>query len=119
MIYNHMVIDSRQLDRVFGALSDPTRRGILAGLAQGEATVSDLAQPFEMSQPAISKHLRVLEGAGLIERIKQGRQTRVRAKPEATRQAVNWITHYVPFWTRHFDAVEQILNDTSGHEHDN
>ncbi len=104
-----MVIDSKELDLVFGALSDATRRGILAQLADGESNVSDLAAPYQMSQPAISKHLRVLEGAGLIERAKTGRETRVRVKPDTARQAAGWITHYARFWQQHFDAVDQIL----------
>ncbi len=104
-----MVIDSKQLDLVFGALSDATRRGILADLAKGESNVTALAAPYDMSQPAISKHLRVLEGAGLIERSKTGRETRVRVKPDNAQEAAAWITHYARFWQQHFDAVDQIL----------
>ena len=98
-----------RLDLIFGALSDTTRRGMLAQLADGEMTVSHLARPYAMSQPAISKHLRVLEGAGLIERRKRGRETLVRVRPDATDEAAAWITHYRRFWKQHFDAVDHYL----------
>lgn len=105
-----MVIDSRQLDLIFGALSDATRRGILAQLSSGEANVSRLAAPYDMSQPAISKHLKVLEDADLVERRRIGRETRVRAKPQRAQDAADWITHYTRFWHAHFDAVERVLS---------
>ncbi len=107
-----MVIN--KLDLVFGALSDATRRGMLAQLSEGEMTVSHLAQPYAMSQPAISKHLRVLEGAGLIERHKRGRETVVRVRPDATDDAAAWIAHYSRFWKRHFDAVDLYLKTNKG-----
>ncbi len=113
-----MVIDSTQLDRVFGALSDTTRRGILAQLADGARNVRQLTAPYNMSQPAISKHLRVLEGAGLIERWKIGRETHVRAKPETAKEAAAWIAHYSQFWEQHFDAVEQILQQRRSQNED-
>ena len=104
-----MVIDSSHLNRVFGALSDETRRGILAQLAQGEANVVQLAKPYDMSQPAITKHLKVLEAAGLVQRWKVGRETRVRARPGTAQEAAAWITYYSTFWQQHFDAVDQAL----------
>ncbi|QBY01779.1 ArsR family transcriptional regulator [Rhodophyticola sp. CCM32] len=104
-----MVIDSHRLNRVFGALSDETRRGILAQLAEGEANVVQLAKPYDMSQPAITKHLKVLEAAGLVQRWRVGRETRVRARADTAQEAVSWITHYSKFWQQHFDAVDQIL----------
>lgn len=107
-----MVIDSVKLDLVFGALSDATRRGMLAQLSGGEMNVSALAKPYEMSQPAISKHLRVLEGAGLIERHKRGRENFVRVRPAAVEGATAWIEHYRQFWKQHFDAVETYLKST-------
>lgn len=97
------------LDQVFQALSDATRRGILARLAEGETNVKDLASPFEMSQPAISKHLRVLENAGLIVRTKKGRENLVRAVPAPAEQARDWISYYTRIWKLQFDAVEEIL----------
>ncbi len=109
-----MVINDAQLDLAFGALSDATRRGMLRQLSQGEANVSTLAQPYEMSQPAISKHVRVLEKAGLIEREKRGREQIVRIKPETAKQAADWITYYLRFWTQQFDEVEQYLQRKKG-----
>ncbi len=102
-------MNESKLDQVFQALSDATRRGMLARLAEGEAKVKDLAAPFEMSQPAISKHLRVLEAAGLIIRIKNGRENIVRAVPAPAEQARDWISYYARFWHQQFDAVETIL----------
>lgn len=104
-----MVMRSAQLDRVFGALSDPTRRGILEQLSEGETNVSTLAAPYNISQPAVSKHLRVLENAGLIRRTKHGREQHVRVETTPITEARNWITRYEPFWRRHFDAVDQYL----------
>ncbi len=104
-----MVIDSSQLNKVFGALSDETRRGILSQLAEGEANVVQLAKPYDMSQPAITKHLKVLEAAGLVQRWKVGRETRVRARADTAQEAATWITYYSKFWQQHFDVVDQVL----------
>lgn len=104
-----MVINSEELDLVFGALSDATRRGMLAQLSEGEMNVSALSKPYPMSQPAISKHLRVLEQAGLIERAKRGRENIVRVKSEPAEQAAQWIDYYAQFWRRQFDAVDAYL----------
>lgn len=99
------------LDHVFAALADPTRRGILSQLARGEASVNELAAPYEMSQPAISKHLKVLERAGLIERQadRQRRLARLSAAP--MREAVNWLEEFRRFWTCSFDQLDQLLED--------
>lgn len=104
-----MVIDSLKLDLVFGALSDATRRGMLAQLSDGEMNVSQLSAPYSISQPAISKHLRVLEHAGLIERSKRGREQFVRVKSAPAEQAAQWIDYYAKFWRQQFDAVETYL----------
>jgi DNA-binding transcriptional ArsR family regulator len=100
-----------RLDATFAALADPTRRAILARLAKGEASVMELAAPFAMSQPAISKHLKVLEGAGLIstEADGQRRLRRIEAKPLAEANA--WIETYRVFWDAKFDALEDYLED--------
>ena len=92
------------LDATFFALADPTRRAILARLASGEASVAELAEPFDMTQPAVSKHLRVLERAGLIVRGRdaQRRPSRLEAKP--LEEAVEWLENYREFWERRFDA---------------
>ena len=98
-----------QLDLIFGALADPTRRGILELLSQGAVNVRTLAKPFKMSQPAISKHLRVLEVAGLIRREKRGREHHISVNPKSVEQAQDWIAHYTQFWEQHFDAMETYL----------
>ena len=103
--------DSRppDLDAVFAALADPTRRAILVRLAAGEASVNEIAAPFEMSQPAVSKHLKVLERAGMIERDidKQRRPARLKAEPMAA--AVNWLDEFRQFWSASFDQLDGLL----------
>ncbi|TDF35167.1 ArsR family transcriptional regulator [Alteromonadaceae bacterium M269] len=103
-------MNKNQLDLVFSALSDSTRRGMLAQLAQGEANISQLAKQYEMSQPAISKHLRVLDKAGLIQKKKKGREFIIRVNPEPIEEAQTWIGYYARFWKQQFDAVEEYLN---------
>ena len=99
------------LSVTFAALADPTRRGILARLANGEASVTELAAPFELSQPAISKHLRVLERAGLIEqgRRAQWRPRRLRADP--LREVATWIGEYRPHWEESFERLDTFLQE--------
>jgi DNA-binding transcriptional ArsR family regulator len=104
------------LDATFGALADPTRRAILARLARGEAMVTELAEPFDVSLPAISKHLRVLESAGLLERKIDGRVHRCRLAAEPMRNAAAWIEKYRTFWETQFDALEKYLLETSNEE---
>jgi DNA-binding transcriptional ArsR family regulator len=100
-----------RLDATFAALADPTRRAILARLASGEASVSELTAPFAMSQPAISKHLRVLESAGLIirEREAQRRPSRLDAKPLA--EACQWLAEYRQFWESSFQQLDALLDE--------
>jgi DNA-binding transcriptional ArsR family regulator len=102
---------SDRLDATFAALADPTRRAILARLASGDAHVSELAEPFDMSQPAISKHLKVLERAGLISRGReaQRRPRRLDAKPLA--EATKWLEHYRQFWEGSFRRLDALLNE--------
>ncbi len=109
-----MVIQNSQLDLIFGALSDTTRRGMLAQLSQGETNITTLAAPYDMSQPAISKHLRVLEKAGLIERTRRGRDHIIRMNPEPAEAASNWISYYTQFWKEQFDAVDAYLKRNEG-----
>src|SRR5438552_3127991 len=120
IILNHMVnychAPNATLDCVFGALSDNTRRAILARLAQGEATVSELAEPFNVSLPAVSKHLRVLESAGLLRREIDGRVHRCRLSPQPMQEAARWIEHYRAFWEEQFDALAKFLESTSTEE---
>jgi len=106
-----MDVVSAQLDVTFAALADPTRRAILARLAQGEASVLELAEPFEMSQPAISKHLKVLERAGLVSRGRdaQRRPRRLEAKPLA--EATAWLERYRQFWEGRFQRLDALLDE--------
>jgi DNA-binding transcriptional ArsR family regulator len=102
-----MVAD--QLDAVFGALADPTRRAILTRLTQGDANVSELAAPFHVSQPAISRHLKVLERAGLISRTRRrtARLSHLRAEP--LRQATVWLAGYRDYWEQSYERLEELL----------
>ncbi len=110
IIFNHMVkYSTNTLNATFGALADPTRRAILQRLAGGEQTVMELAVPFEMSLPAVSKHLRVLEHAGLLIQIKDGRIRRCRLVAKPMKEASKWIEHYKTFWEAQFDSLEQFF----------
>lgn len=100
---------SDPLSTTFAALADPTRRAILARLATGEASVGDLAQPFEISLPAVSRHLKVLERAGLIERKVDAQWRRCQLTPEPLAQAADWIEAYRGFWEARFDDLEKFL----------
>lgn len=105
-----MVAKSSQLDTVFHALSDSTRRSILERLAGGGALVKDLAEPFAMSKQAVSKHLHVLEEAGLVVKVAEGRSTRVKLRPEALRQVEDWVSFYSGFWTAGLVALGDIVD---------
>jgi len=102
-------MNSETLDDIFFALSDPTRRGMMAQLAGGEANVKSLGKRYAMSQPAISKHLRVLERAELITRTKLGRENIVRVNMRPIEDVTMWIERYAEFWKFHFDEVENYL----------
>ncbi len=108
-IGNHMVTNSRKLDLTFGALSDPKRRAILARLAQGEATVGELARPFDVSRPAISKHLRVLERAGLVSRTPDGRISRCELDAAPMQEAAAWVERYRRYWESQLDSLARYL----------
>ncbi len=111
-------ISSRRLDATFAALADPTRRAILARLASGEASVTELAEPFAMSQPAISKHLKVLERAGLVTRSRdrQRRPCRLEAKPLA--ETTGWLEGYRKFWEGSFQRLDAVLDELKSKEKD-
>ena len=98
-----------QLDAAYAALADPTRRAILARLAQGEATVGEIARPFPISAPAISRHLKVLEDADLIARTRRGQQLVCRLNPEGLKSAQEWLDHYRAFWSASFARLEAHL----------
>jgi DNA-binding transcriptional ArsR family regulator len=115
VMHNHAVMNSEfggdQLSAVFSALADPTRRAILERLAGGEATVGELGAPFAISQPAISKHLKVLEGAGLVSRRRRGTANLSRLQPEALREADDWLERYRAAWEERFGRLDEVLDE--------
>ena len=111
-----MVSGSRQLDATFSALADPTRRAILARLSRGEATVNELAAPFEISLPAISRHLKVLEGAGLISRSRTAQWRPCRLEAEALHALDGWLEPYRRFWDQSFDRMDAYLAELKAGE---
>lgn len=100
-----------QLDATFAALADPTRRAILARLALGEASVTELAQPFAMSQPAISKHLKVLEHAGLISRGREAQRRPCRLEAQRLAEATDWLERYRQLWEANFQRLDALLDE--------
>jgi DNA-binding transcriptional ArsR family regulator len=104
------------LDRTFSALADPTRRAIVARLADGEATVGELAAPFDMSLPAVSKHLKVLERAGLISRGRRAQWRPCRLEPEALKEASDWLEEYRRLWEERLDRLDEYLRELQGKE---
>lgn len=109
-------MSSDQLSVTFAALADPTRRAILAHLARGEASVTELAEPFEMSLPAISKHLKVLERAGLITRGREAQWRPCQIRAEPLKDAADWIEHYRRFWEESFDRLDDYLQELQAKE---
>lgn len=123
-IGNHMVTyssipdqsDSEQLNLTFSALADPTRRAILGRLAAGPSSVGELAAPFDMSRPAISKHLRVLEHAGLVTTERDGRVSRCTLDARPMRVASEWVEHYRTFWEQQLDALARYFEEQDERE---
>jgi DNA-binding transcriptional ArsR family regulator len=103
-----------ELDRTFAALADPTRRAILRRLASGEATVTELSTPFAMTQPAVSKHLKVLERAGLIERGRERQWRPARLQAEPLRAVAEWTLGYREFWEERYDRLDEYLEELQG-----
>lgn len=101
----------RELDITFAALADPTRRAILARLAAGEATVTELAEPFAMSQPAISKHLKVLERAGLVSRGREAQRRPCRLEARPLKQATDWLENYRLYWEESYQRLDALLDE--------
>lgn len=115
-LYNHIVMEQSgyidtqsNLDTIFAALADPTRRAILTRLVDGPAPVNEIAAPFEMSQPAVSRHLKVLERAGLIERDIDEQRRPARLKAQTMAAAVDWLTEFKAFWGTSFDQLDDVL----------
>ena len=108
---NAMNLAERDLSATFGALADPTRRAILARLSKGHASVLELAEPFDMSQPAISKHLKVLERAGLIARGRDAQRRPCHLEPQRLKQAAEWLGTYRQFWEASYSRLDDYLND--------
>jgi len=107
-----------RLSQVFGALADPTRREILTRLIEGDATVAELAAPFEISQPAISKHLKVLENAGLISRTRRATARLSHLEPEPLREVTGWLTRYQRFWDESHERLDVLLAALQGEHHE-
>ena len=112
-----MAID--QLSSTFAALADPTRRAIVARLATGECSVTELAEPFEMSMPAVSKHLRVLEKAGLIARRREAQRRPCRLEPGPLKDVADWAERYRSIWEQRFDRLEAYLHELKAKEKKN
>ena len=108
-----MVYYSKNLDNTFSALSDPTRRAIISKLAEGDMPIMELASPFDMSLPAVSKHIRVLEKAGLLIRRKQGRVHYCRLNAKPLRAAAKWLAFYQQFWDAKLDSLANFLEENS------
>lgn len=104
-------LSEEQLDRAFGALADPTRRAILARLTAGDAGVLEVASPFPMSQPAVTKHLRVLEDAGLISRHRVARQRLCHLEPRRLEQLSDWVGSYREYWEESFERLDELLEE--------
>jgi DNA-binding transcriptional ArsR family regulator len=109
-----MATSTDQLDRTFAALADPTRRAILARLAAGEASVTELAAPFDMTLPAVSKHLKVLERAGLIARGRQRQWRPARLEPGPLKEVAEWAQAYRQFWEESYDRLDEYLEELQG-----
>lgn len=108
-----MTTSEVELDRVFAALSDPTRRAILARLSAGEATVGEVAEPLDMALPSVSKHIRLLERSGLIARRVEGRHHFLRLSPTGLRTAADYIELYRPFWSLSIDRLAELTGELS------
>ena len=110
------MMPANRLDATFAALADPTRRAILARLASGEASVTELARPFAMSQPAVSKHLKVLERAGLIARGRDGQRRPCRLVAQPLAEATGWLEGYRQFWEESFERLDALLEELQAEE---
>ena len=114
-----MTVATDRLDRTFAALADPTRRAILSRLAGGQASVLELAEPFDISLPAISKHLKVLERAGLIARTRERQSRPAQLQVAPLKEVADWTEHYRRFWEERYDRVDEYLEELQGRGKDN
>ena len=112
--FGNATLSVERLDLTFAALADPTRRAILTRLAVGDASVTELAEPFEMTQPAISKHLKVLERAGLVSRGRQAQRRPCHLQAEVLKEATEWLDGYRKFWSVSFDQLDDLLDQLQG-----
>jgi DNA-binding transcriptional ArsR family regulator len=112
-------LEEDRLSTVFSALADPTRRAIIARLASGEATVNELAQPFSMTLPAVSKHLKVLQRAGLIEQGRQAQWRPCRLKAAPLKDVAEWVGSYRELWEESYDRLDELLQELQGKESNN
>lgn len=108
-LIGYVMTDAERLDATFVALADPTRRAMLARLLEGEATVTELAEPFEMSQPAISKHIKMLERAGLVSRSRDAQRRPVKIEGLALKEATDWLEKYRKVWEANFSRLDDLL----------
>ena len=111
-------MNEKHLDATFAALADPTRRAILARLRRGDATVAELSAPFAISQPAISKHLKVLERAGLISRGREAQRRPCRLKAAPMREAVDWLANYRDYWEQSYQRLDILLDELQRSENE-
>ena len=112
-------MQSEQLNATFSALADPTRRAILARLAVGEASVNELAEPFDMSLPAVTKHLKVLQRAGLISQSRVAQQRPCKLEPQPLKEATDWLEQYRKLWERRLDQLDRYLKTLQVQEKNN
>jgi DNA-binding transcriptional ArsR family regulator len=113
---SHRAASSQQLNLTFGALADPTRRAILSRLASGEASVTDLAKPFKMTLPAISKHLKVLQRAGLVTQGREAQWRPCRLEAAPLKDIADWVEHYRAYWEHSFDTLDDYLHTVQSKE---
>ena len=109
-------VSPERLNLTFGALADPTRRAILSRLGSGEASVNDLARPFKMSLPAVSKHLKVLQRAGLITQGREAQWRPCRLEPAPLKEIADWVEHYRAYWEQSFDSLDDYLRKVQSKE---
>jgi DNA-binding transcriptional ArsR family regulator len=113
-LIGYVMTDAERLDATFVALADPTRRAMLARLLEGEATVTELAEPFEMSQPAISKHIKMLERGGLVSRSRDAQRRPVKIEGLALKEATDWLEKYRRVWEANFSRLDDLLVELKG-----